>query len=90
NEDVEKLEELMREKLKGIKEKVSTIKKGPFYDGIENFGDSCITIRVIAWTKETDRLHTVRELNKHLKIMFDQNNIEMPFPQLVIHQEKKE
>lgn len=55
NEDIEKFEELMRAKLKEIKEKVTTIKKGPFYDGIETFGESSITIRVVAWTKETDR-----------------------------------
>ena len=80
----------MRENIKNFKEDISTIKKGPFYDGIEEFGDSGITIRVIAWTKETDRLHTIREMNKQLKILFDNNNIEIPFPQVVIHKENKE
>lgn len=85
NENFQKFEDMMREKLKLIKEKVSTIKKGPFFDGIEKFGDSSITIRVVAWTNEIDRLHTIRELNKHLKILFDENQIEMPYPQLVVH-----
>ena len=75
-------------KFKDMKETISTIKKGPFYDGIEEFGDSGITIRVVAWVKETDRLHTVREMNKHLKIMFDKNNIEIPFPQIVVHKQE--
>ncbi len=90
NQDIEEFEKFMRENVKSIKDKVSTIKKGPFYDGIENFGDSGITIRVVAWVRELDRLHTIREINKHLKILFDQNNIEIPFPQLVIHKEEKE
>ncbi|MBN2540844.1 MAG: mechanosensitive ion channel family protein [Bacilli bacterium] len=85
NQDIEKFEAFMRENLKGMKEQISTIRKGPFYDGIEVFGDSGITIRVVAWVKETDRLYTVREMNKHLKILFDKNHIEIPYPQLVIH-----
>lgn len=84
-EDIQKFEDMMRENLKLIKDKVSTIKKGPFFDGIEQFGESSITIRVVAWTKEIDRLYTIRELNKHLKILFDEKQVEMPFPQMVIH-----
>ncbi|HOO44340.1 MAG TPA: mechanosensitive ion channel family protein, partial [Bacillota bacterium] len=88
NQDIEKFEEFMKAHVKDMKETISTIKKGPFYDGIEEFGDSGITIRVVAWVKETDRLHTVREMNKHLKIMFDKNNIEIPFPQIVVHKQE--
>ena len=90
NQDIEKFEEFMKENVKEIKNHISTIKKGPFYDGIEVFGDSGITIRVVAWVKETDRLYTVREMNKHMKILFDKNNIEIPYPQVVIHKESKD
>jgi len=89
SEDIERFEQLMKENIKDFKDSITTIKKGPFYDGIEKFGDSTITIRIVAWTKETDRLYTIRELNKHIKILFDKNKIEMPFPQLVIHQDTK-
>ncbi|XFA98949.1 mechanosensitive ion channel family protein [Candidatus Izemoplasma sp. B36] len=85
SEDIVKFEDMMRENLKTMKEKISTIKKGPFFDGIEKFGDSSITIRVVAWTNEIDRLYTIRELNKQLKILFDTKKIEMPFPQVVVH-----
>ena len=86
-EDIEVFEKLMKDNIKEFKNSISTIKKGPFYDGIEKFGDSTITIRIVAWTNETDRLYTIRELNKHMKILFDKNKIEMPFPQLVVHKE---
>ena len=88
NQDIEKFEEFMKENIKAIKEDISTIKKGPFYDGIEKFGASGITVRIVAWVKETDRLHTVRELNKQIKVLFDKNNIEIPFPQVVVHNDK--
>ena len=89
NQDIEKFEAFMREHLKEIKEKVSVIHKGPFYDGIEVFGDSGITIRVVAWVKEIDRPYAIREINKHLKILFDKNNIEIPYPQLVVHKKSE-
>ena len=90
NQDIEVFEGLMREHLKSFKESISTIKKGPFYDGIEVFGDSGITVRIIAWVKEIDRLHTIREMNKHIKMLFDKLNIEIPFPQVVVHNQKSE
>lgn len=90
NQDIEKFEEFMRENVKLMKDEISTVKKGPFYDGIEKFGESGITIRVVAWSKEIDRLHTIRELNKQLKMLFDKNNIEIPYPQMVIHKSDKE
>lgn len=89
-EDIEKFETMMKENIKEMKNHISTIKKGPFYEGIEDFGDSGITIRVVAWVKETDRLYTVREMNKQMKILFDKNNIGIPYPQLVIHKDHKE
>jgi len=90
NQDIEQFEDFMRANLKDIKEKVKTIHKGPFYDGIEHFGESGITIRVVAWVNEIDRPYTIREMNKHLKMLFDNNNIEIPFPQLVVHEPKRE
>ncbi|OQX93094.1 MAG: hypothetical protein B6I17_04305 [Tenericutes bacterium 4572_104] len=88
NQDIEKFESFMRTNMKDIKEKIPTIHKGPFYEGIEEFGDSGITIRVVSWVKEIDRPYTIRQMNKHLKILFDKNNIEIPFPQVVVHQDK--
>lgn len=90
NQDIEIFEEFMKEHVKDMREQISTIKKGPFYDGIEAFGASGITVRVVAWVKETERLHTIREMNKHLKILFDKNKIEIPFPQMVVHKGDKE
>ncbi len=87
NQDIEKFESFMRTNLKDIKDKIPAIHKGPFYEGIDEFGDSGITIRVVSWVKEIDRPYTIRQMNKHLKILFDKNNIEIPFPQVVVHQD---
>ncbi len=89
-QDLKKFDELMKEHVKSIKEKIPMIKKGPFYEGIESFEASGILVRVVAWVNETDRLHTIREMNKHLKLLFDELKITIPYPQLVIHQKSKQ
>lgn len=85
-QDLQRFDELMKEHVRVIKEKIPMIKKGPFYEGVERFEASGILVRVVAWVNETDRLHTTRELNKHLKLLFDEHKIAIPYPQLVIHQ----
>lgn len=58
---------------------------GPTYVGVQQLGDSAVNLRIVAKTLETDRLNVQRILNRELKILFDENNISIPFPQLVIH-----
>lgn len=85
SQDVEKFEAMMRENMSGISEAIPMIKKGPFYDGIEKFQDSGMTVRVVAWVNEIDRLYVIRQMNKQLKVLFDRKKIEIPYPQVVVH-----
>ena len=58
--------------------------------GVQTLGESSVVLRVIGMVEETDKRQTARNLNRELKILFDKNNIEIPFNQLVIHQATKE
>ena len=44
----------------------------------------------MAKCKEDDIYQVQRDLNREIKIMFDDNNIEIPFNQLVVHMENDE
>ncbi len=88
NGDLAKFDKLMREKINEISEANPLIKNGPFYEGVERFNDSSITIRVIGWVREIDRIRATRELNKQVKLFFDKHHIEIPFPQVVLNQPK--
>ena len=88
NQDLKKFDKLMREKINQIKDEIPSIKRGPFYEGIERFNESGITIRVIGWVREIDRIRATRELNKQVKLFFDKHKIEIPFPQIVVHKEE--
>lgn len=88
--DINKVEEVIKSNLKKIAEKIPAIVAGPIYDGVDQLADSAIVIRVIAHCEEKDRLNVRRALNKELKVLFDENNINIPFPQLVLHKADKE
>ena len=48
--------------------------------------DSSLTFAVKAWIKSSDYWNTLFELEEEVKEAFDKNNIEIPYPQLDIHQ----
>lgn len=84
--DIDKVEEIIKSNLPKIKEKIPEIIRGPKYDGVETLGDSAVIVRVVAHCEEKDRINVRRTLNKELKRVLDENGINIPFPQLVIHQ----
>ena len=49
--------------------------------GVENFGDNSITIRLILYTEAAQQWDVAREYRRRLKLAFDQEGIEIPFPQ---------
>ncbi|MBM3801835.1 MAG: mechanosensitive ion channel family protein [Acidimicrobiia bacterium] len=53
--------------------------------GVESFGDSQITVRVMAKTRPLKQWEAARELRKRIKAAFDREGIEIPFPQCVIY-----
>jgi len=87
--DLDKVEEIIKTNLPIIKEKIPKICEGPIYDGVDELGDSAVIVRVIAHCEEKDRIDVRRALNKELKSILDKNGINIPFPQLVIHQAKQ-
>lgn len=53
---------------------------------ILNQKDSSITYTVKVWVKREDYWNTYYDLQENIKEAFDKNNIEIPYPQLDIHQ----
>lgn len=53
--------------------------------GVEQFADSAVVIRARIKTKPIQQWSVGREYRKRLKIAFDKNNIEIPFPHRTIY-----
>ena len=60
----------------------------PQFLRIDDFGDSAIVIKILGDTKPLKQWDVAWELRKRLKIAFDREGIEIPFPQRVVHQAK--
>lgn len=61
----------------------------PRFLRINDFGDSAIIIKILGDTRPLRQWEITGEMRKRLKIAFDREGIEIPFPQMVIHQAEK-
>ena len=57
--------------------------------GIDDFADSAIIVKVLGETRPLKQWGVGRELRKRIKIAFDKENIEIPFPQVSVWQRKE-
>lgn len=62
--------------------------KSPQFLRVDDFADSAIIIKILGETKPLKQWNVTGELRKRIKIAFDKEGIEIPFPQRVIHQAK--
>ena len=85
-ESLERVEAILKENLPAVKEAIPDIKEGPFYRGVSELGDSAVVIRFVANCGEGARYQVERDMNRQFKLIFDKNNINIPFPQIVLNQ----
>jgi len=51
--------------------------------GVDKFGDYAIEIKTLAETKPLKQWDVMREFRKRIKVAFDKNDIEIPYPKRV-------
>ena len=78
------VEEVIKNNLERIKKNIPEIIEGPFYKGVDELADSSVNLLFMASCKEEDIYGVKRALNRELKIIFDENGINVPFPQVTI------
>lgn len=89
DESLERVETILERELPHVKERLPAVVAGPYYRGVSALGDSSVNIKIIAQCAEADRVQLGRDLNREVKLIFDRNNINIPFPQVVINQPTK-
>ena len=82
---IEKIEAVIADNLESFKEKIPAIVEGPYYKGVSELGESGVTLLFVAKCQEDDIYQVQRDMNREIKIMFDNNGVEIPFNQLVVH-----
>jgi moderate conductance mechanosensitive channel len=64
--------------------------KAPQFLRVDDFADSAIIIKILGETQPIKQWDVSGELRKRLKQAFDREGIEIPFPQMVVHHDKKQ
>ena len=85
-ESLERVEAILSANLANVKAAIPDIKEGPFYKGVSELGDSAVVIRFVAQCEEGTKYQVERDMNRQFKLLFDKNNINIPFPQVVVNE----
>ncbi|MDO4594030.1 MAG: mechanosensitive ion channel [Tissierellia bacterium] len=82
SDDIDKARELVLDELSKIKKINQDMNKNVF---IKELNDSSVDLLIKAFVKPEDNLKVSFEVKENVKKRFDKENIEIPFPQLDIH-----
>ena len=85
--DLDKVERVLKEVCKDLKENTSYLIDDMEVLGIQEMADSAIIYRLIADCGPTLDIEFRRKAYRAIKEAFDYNGIEIPFPQVVVHDE---
>ena len=64
------------------------INQAPEFIRVDDFADSSVVIKIDGETKPSEQWAVTGELRKRIKLAFDKEGIEIPFPQIVVHNAK--
>ncbi len=84
-ESIANVELVIKNNMERIKKAIPEIVEGPFYKGVDSLGESGVDLLFIATVKESDFYAVRRALNREIKIIFDENGISIPFPQVTVN-----
>lgn len=86
--NLEKLSKVMETFVVELKEKYENITDTPQFLGVTKLDESSINLRLIAKTKTMQHFGVERNIRRDLVNTLVKNDIEIPFPQVVVHSAK--
>lgn len=88
--DLDKVAEIMEPFMEELKNKYEDIVQLPVYAGVTELADSSINLRIFAYTVPNTQFGIERKIRKDIVDKFREHDIEIPFPQLVVHNASQE
>lgn len=89
-EDLRRVELVLRDNLDKIKKNVDGIIEGPYYKGVSALGESSVDLLFVATCKEADIYQVKRDINRQIFLLFNEHKISIPFKQITISERKEE
>lgn len=87
-EDVQKTIDVLKQELPKLKNKYPQILDDPTVVGVIALNSSSVDMRVIVKTANEQHYEVERGTRQFIKEVLDEHSIEIPFPQVVVHQAK--
>ncbi len=84
-EDLNKTIEIFKNEFDTIRANVPEIVEGPKFGGVSELSDNGVKLLILAYCNEKDRFACTFGINRELKLICERNNINIPFPQVVVH-----
>ena len=85
-ESIPRVELVIKDNIERLRKAIPEIVDGPYYKGVDSLGDSSVNLLFIATVKESDYYVVQRALNREIKLIFDENNVSIPFPQVTVNE----
>lgn len=85
NEDIRRVEAILKKELPALGKRLGKpVFSTPEYVGVKSLSDSSVIIQLKVKCAEKDRVAVSYSLNKEIFILFQENNISIPFPQVTV------
>lgn len=86
-EDIPRVEAILKDALPEMLERNKDVfLSAPKYLGVEELADSAVVLRFTVECKEENVFVARRRLNRELRVLFAEKGVNIPFPQITIHQ----
>ncbi|MBR3272181.1 MAG: mechanosensitive ion channel family protein, partial [Clostridia bacterium] len=86
-EDIPRVEAILKDALPAmLARNADVFLAAPKYLGVEALADSAVVLRFTVDCTEENVFAARRRLNQELRVLFAEKNIDIPFPQLTVHQ----
>ena len=87
-EDIAKTIEVLKQELPKLKEEYDVMLEAPRVLGVTDLASSSVNLRVVVLVVSMNQWAIERVLRQRIKEILNQHNIEIPFPQVVVHNSK--
>ncbi len=85
-EDLQKVIGILTDSAKQFRDEIPEIKDGPYVKGVAELGASGVTLEMYALADQQYVGKVERDMRLIAKRILDENGVEIPFPQVVVHQ----
>lgn len=85
-ESIERVEAIIKDHIEEIGKAIPDLVEGPFYKGVDELGASGVSLKFLATCQEENRFQVERDMNRQIKLLFDANDVNIPFTQIVVHE----